>query len=168
MWFEIIPSFAIITVALSIPGFFTYHVHEAWINNVSGNFEKYFRRNLVNIENYEFGLALCFCSNSLALFFSAIPPQYGRAFRESHVHAGLSNQPKCLQRKRKSLELNFWLLNSAHLFLTFLGSWIDPRRGEERVKSIRDVWHRLKLFAAIKWKENVIGRCFFTKANRGI
>jgi NADH dehydrogenase (ubiquinone) 1 alpha subcomplex subunit 1 len=35
MWFEIIPSFAIITVALSIPGFAMYHIHNGALGNVS-------------------------------------------------------------------------------------------------------------------------------------
>jgi NADH dehydrogenase (ubiquinone) 1 alpha subcomplex subunit 1 len=37
MWFEILPSFGIITAALSIPGVAIYHIHNLWIDNVSGN-----------------------------------------------------------------------------------------------------------------------------------
>ncbi|CRK95490.1 CLUMA_CG008959, isoform A [Clunio marinus] len=33
MWFEVIPSFAIITVALAIPSYATYHIHKLWIGN---------------------------------------------------------------------------------------------------------------------------------------
>lgn len=35
MWFEILPSFGIITVALALPGFAIYHIQNAWIDNVS-------------------------------------------------------------------------------------------------------------------------------------
>ena len=44
MWFEILPAFGIITVALAIPGFAIYHIQEAWTGNVSGkwNFVKFY------------------------------------------------------------------------------------------------------------------------------
>lgn len=35
MWFEIIPAFSIVTMALAIPGFAIYHIQEAWTGNVS-------------------------------------------------------------------------------------------------------------------------------------
>lgn len=35
MWFEIIPSFAIITAALAAPGYALYGLHKAFLGNVS-------------------------------------------------------------------------------------------------------------------------------------
>lgn len=35
MWFEIIPSFAIITVALAAPGYALYGLHKLTLGNVS-------------------------------------------------------------------------------------------------------------------------------------
>lgn len=35
MWFEILPSFAIITVALATPGYVVYGLHKAFLGNVS-------------------------------------------------------------------------------------------------------------------------------------
>lgn len=35
MWFEILPSFGIITVALAIPGYALYGIHKAVLGNVS-------------------------------------------------------------------------------------------------------------------------------------
>ena len=37
MWFEILPAFGIITVALAVPGFAIYHIQNAWTGNVSIN-----------------------------------------------------------------------------------------------------------------------------------
>ncbi|CAO1303528.1 unnamed protein product [Diamesa hyperborea] len=33
MWFEILPAFGIITVALAVPGFAIYHIQNAWTGN---------------------------------------------------------------------------------------------------------------------------------------
>lgn len=35
MWFEIIPSFAIVTLALAAPGYALYGIHKLVIGNVS-------------------------------------------------------------------------------------------------------------------------------------
>lgn len=40
MWFEILPPCAIITIALSIPGFATYHLNKAICGNVRKIFNK--------------------------------------------------------------------------------------------------------------------------------
>lgn len=34
MWFEILPAFGIITVALAIPGVAIYNIQKLWIDNV--------------------------------------------------------------------------------------------------------------------------------------
>lgn len=41
MWFEIIPSFAIITGALALPGYALYGLHKLTLGNVSGSREVY-------------------------------------------------------------------------------------------------------------------------------
>ena len=35
MWFEILPAFGIITVALAIPGVAIYNIQKLWFGNVS-------------------------------------------------------------------------------------------------------------------------------------
>lgn len=54
MWFEILPAFGIITVALAIPGFAIYHIQDLWTGNVSekrNQSEFYVTLKIVNIFN---------------------------------------------------------------------------------------------------------------------